>query len=104
MSAAKIDIQWTCSETRFHWHQGKYIYIYNNLVGIVNTIECTTLPLLSGYNATTTKFKRWHAQPEDHYTNLRRLVMKLVQIEKSLLRNIDEFQSNIENEWNHKAK
>ena len=38
---------------------GARVKVYNTLVDIVNTIECTILPLLSGYSATTKKFKRW---------------------------------------------
>ena len=71
---------------------GNRVNIYNNLISVVNTIECTLLPMLSGYNATNKSFKRWNCQPEDHFTNLRMKVMKLIQKEKPLLRNIDKFQ------------
>ena len=77
---------------------GARVSIYNTLVSIVNTIQCTILPLVSGYNAKTNKYKRWHSQPDDHYSPQRMLVMKLIQTEKPLLRKICEFQREIVNE------
>ena len=79
---------------------GNRVNIYNNLISIVNTIEYTLLPMLSGYNVTNKSFKRWNFQPEDHFTNLRMEVMKLIPKEKSLLRNINKFQHKIVNECN----
>lgn len=72
---------------------GARVKIYKILIGIINTIECTILPLLSGYNATSKKLKRWESQPEQHFTMLQMQVMKIIQREKALLRNIDKFQS-----------
>ena len=37
---------------------GARVNIYNTLIGIVNTIECIILSLLSGYNTTSKKCKR----------------------------------------------
>ena len=83
---------------------GARVKVYNTLVDIVNTIECTILPLLSGYSATTKKFKRWESQPDQHFTPLRMELMKIIQMEKPLLRNLNEFQSKIVDAWNPKAK
>ena len=83
---------------------GNRVKIYNNLISVVNTIECTLLPMLSGYNATNKSFKRWNSQPEYYFTNLRMKVMKLIQKEKSLLRNINKFQQKIVDECNPQAK
>ena len=83
---------------------GERVSIYNTLIDIVNTIEFTVLPLLSGYNATKKVYKRWRSQPEMHYSTLRMKVMKIMQSEKPLLREIDKFQSKIVDIWNPKAK
>ena len=79
---------------------GSRVSIYNSLVGIVNTIEYTILPLLYGYSTMIKKIKLWKNQPDDHFIMFRMEVMKVVQIDKPMLRHMNEFQDKIVNEWN----
>ena len=83
---------------------GKRVCIYNSLVSVSSTIKCVILPLLSGYVSTTDKYKRWKHQPDEYYSPLRMIVMKLIHSSQLHLRDITKFQEKVVVQWNPLSK
>ena len=83
---------------------GKRVSIYNSLVCVSSTIKCVILPLLSGYVSTTDKYKRWKHQPDEYYSSLRMIVMKLIHGSQLHLREITKFQEKVVLQWNPLSK
>ena len=55
---------------------GNRVDIYLKLIDIASTINKTIKPLLTGYNATTKKYKTWKSQPDRYCSVQRRAITK----------------------------
>ena len=78
------------------------IYLY--LINIASTINNTIKQLLTGYNATTKKYKTWKNQP-DRYCNMHmRAITKNLHYDSDIISAYDQFQTAIVEEWNPESK
>ena len=65
---------------------GNRVQLYSELIELSNTIKFTVLKLLTGYVASTDKYKRWKHQPDRYSNSNRKALMKVLHKETGNLR------------------
>ena len=73
------------------------MHIYTELIDLTYTIQFTLLKMLTGYVASKDKYKRQKYQPDEHFNNKRKALMKVLHKENTILCQCTNFQQNVVN-------
>ena len=74
---------------------GKRVHIYIELIDLTNTIQFTVLKMLTGYVASKDKYKQFKYQPDEHFNDKRKVLMKVLHKENTILRQCTNFQQTL---------
>ena len=82
---------------------GNRVSVSLSLIDIVSTITNTIRPLLTGYNATTNKYKTWKNQPDRYCSENRRGISKDLHSDTDDIAAYSSFQRLIVEKWNPRS-